>query len=192
MPWEKDWGAVQTSVPPTVKKEDKGGILPWLKDWASEQLGNSPKTTQKRSTIENQGAENTNPLDSVFKSLLQAESGSRHVDENGKLIISGKGAQGITQLMPSTAKKPGFGIEPVKDQSEAEYLRVGKSYLSALHGKYGDWEQALAAYNAGPGNVDKAIGKANRYGGDWKDYLPVKEETIPYINKILGDKSASK
>ena len=46
-------------------------------------------------------------------------------------------------------------------------------------------EKALAAYNAGPGNVMKAEGKADRFGGDWKEYLPRQEETLPYINKIL-------
>ena len=85
---------------------------------------------------------------------------------------------------------PGFGIKPVQDKSEKEYLRVGKEYLSALYGRYRDWEKALAAYNAGMGNVEKAIGKAERYGGDWKEFLPKKKETLPYIEKILRKTNA--
>ena len=127
--------------------------------------------------------------DSLMPLVVQTESGGKHVDENGNLVRSKAGAEGITQLMPSTAKKPGYGIEPVKDKSESEYLRVGKEYLAALLKKFdGDAEKALAAYNHGIGNVSKALGKAERYGGNWKEMLP--EETKNYLNKILGRKNA--
>lgn len=103
-------------------------------------------------------------LETIFTRLLKQESGGRHTDESGNLITSPAGARGITQLMPSTARKPGYGIAPVKDQSEEEYLRVGKEYLTKMYEKFGDWEKALAAYNAGVGNVTKAISKAERFG----------------------------
>ena len=127
-------------------------------------------------------------VDTIFPRLLKQESGGKHVDEKGNLITSPAGAEGITQLMPQTAKKPGYGIAPVRDKSEEEYLRVGKEYLAKMYEKFGDWEKALAAYNAGVGNVTKAIGKAERFGGGWKQYLPRKEETLPYITNILGGK----
>ena len=127
-------------------------------------------------------------IDSIFPKLIQAESLGVHVDEKGVLTKSSRGAEGITQLMPTTAKKPGYGIEPVKDRSESEYLRVGKQYLQKMYDKFGDWEKALAAYNAGVGNVMKAEGKAERFGGDWKEHLPKKKETLPYIQKIMGGK----
>lgn len=128
-------------------------------------------------------------FEQVFEKLIQAESRGKHMDESGKLTTSPAGAQGITQLMPATAKKPGFGIEPVKDTSEAEYKRVGKEYLQALVGEFGgDFEKAVAAYNAGPGNVKKAVEK----GGDkWKDFLPKREETLPYLKRILGEQATS-
>lgn len=126
----------------------------------------------------------TSTFDNVFSNLMQAESQGKHYDEKGNLITSSKGAQGITQLMPATAKDPGYGIDPVKDDSEAEYKRVGKAYLKALLNEFGgDYEKALAAYNAGVGNVKKAITKG---GENWKDNLPKKSETLPYINKIMG------
>lgn len=127
-------------------------------------------------------------VDDVFPKLLQAESGGIHMDAKGKLTLSKAGAEGISQLMPRTAKNPGFGIAPVKDKSEAEYTRVGKEYLSKLYQKFGDWEQALAAYNWGIGNMQKAIGKTERFGGDWKDHLP--KETKDYLGRILGRKDA--
>ena len=184
MPWEKNWGE-QQQVPPQKAKEE-GGILPWLKNWANETFGNAPQTPQNRSTINDQGAGNTNTLDSVFKRLLGAESNSTHRDKNGKLITSPVGAKGISQLMPKTAGDPGYGIKPLQNDTEEEYLRFGKDYLKAMYDKFGDWEQALAGYNAGPGNVDKAIARAKEKGGDWKDYLPKPKETLPYIEKILG------
>ena len=143
---------------------------------------------ENKQPVEPKKAVPEHSIDTIFPSLLQAESGGKHLDDSGKLITSRMGAEGISQLLPSTAKKPGYGIEPVKDKSEGEYLRVGKAYLSKMYEKFGDWEKALAAYNAGVGSVMKAEGKAERFGGDWKEHLPKKEETIPYINKILGRK----
>lgn len=183
LPWETDWSMEgrKESPPDKQPKQQK----PWEVDWSTA----SPKasrTAQKQPTIDSNAQGNTNTLENVFKKLLVAESGSKHKDEAGNLITSKVGAQGISQLMPSTAKKPGYGITPVKDDSEEEYLRVGREYLSAMYNKYQDWEKALAAYNAGTGNVDKAIGKAERYEGDWKEFLPKPKETLPYIEKILG------
>lgn len=124
------------------------------------------------------------PLDGVFERLIQAESRGMHTDAQGRLTTSPVGAQGITQLMPATAKNPGFGIEPVKDQSEGEYRRVGRQYLEALVGEFGgDMEKAVAAYNAGARNVKMAV---KRGGEDWKSFLPKKEESLPYLKRVLG------
>lgn len=183
LPWETDWSTEgrKESPPDKQPKQQK----PWEVDWSTASP-KAPRTVQKQPTIDSNAQGNANTLESVFKKLLVAESGSKHKDEAGNLITSKVGAQGISQLMPSTAKKPGYGITPVKDDSEEEYLRVGREYLSAMYNKYKDWEKALAAYNAGTGNVDKAIGKAERYEGDWKEFLPKPKETLPYIEKILG------
>lgn len=126
-------------------------------------------------------------IDSVFSNLIQAESRGEQFDKSGKILTSKKGAQGITQVMPKTQKDPGYGVTPAKDKSEEEFLRVGKEYLNAMHERFdGDWEKAVAAYNAGPVNVQKAITKAKELGQDWKDHLPKRSETLPYIDKILG------
>lgn len=126
-------------------------------------------------------------FDEVFEKLIQAESRGRHTDDKGNLTTSPVGAQGITQLMPATAKKPGYGIEPVKDTSEAEYKRVGKEYLQALVGEFGgDYEKAVAAYNAGAKNVKRAVEKG---GDNWKEHLPKKSETLPYLQRVLGDEA---
>ena len=102
--------------------------------------------------------------------------------------ISKAGARGVMQLMPGTMKDPGFGVPSIaelraKGLSEEDANRQsGQKYLDAMYRKYGDEATALAAYNWGPGNVDKWLQK----GGDPKK-LPA--ETKKYISNILGGKA---
>jgi soluble lytic murein transglycosylase len=120
--------------------------------------------------------------DSLFDQLLQQESGGRHLDKYGNVITSSKGARGIAQLMPDTARNPGFGIEPVKDDSEAENRRVGRQYFDAMLARYGgDKQKALAAYNGGFAKVDSAVAKG---GDNWLSLMPA--ETRNYVPSILS------
>lgn len=127
----------------------------------------------------------TYKFDTVFNNLISQESGGVH-STSGILTTSPVGAKGLTQVMPKTGVDPGYGVEPLKDQSEKEYKRFGRDYLKAMLTEFdGDYHKALAAYNAGVGSVKKAITKG---GDNWMDFLPKKSETIPYINNILGKK----
>lgn len=121
-------------------------------------------------------------FEQVFDGLVQAESRGKHTDASGGLTTSNVGAKGITQVMPASGKDPGYGVAPLKNDSEAEYLRFGKDLLKAYTKEFGgDIAKGLAAYNYGPGNVKKVIAK---YGEDWKNNLP--KETSNYLKKILG------
>jgi hypothetical protein len=92
------------------------------------------------------------------------------------------GAIGPMQVMPSTAAKPGFGVQPAADGSQEENVRVGIDYLGAMLQRYqGDEEAALIAYNAGPANADKWLQAGRNYA-----VLPKPEETQPYVQKVLG------
>lgn len=85
--------------------------------------------------------------------------------------VSSAGAIGVFQLMPATAA--GLGVNPNDLSSNID---GGVKYLSQLLGQYnGDTSLALAAYNAGPGNVAK-------YGG-----IPPFAETQNYVATILGN-----
>jgi len=86
--------------------------------------------------------------------------------------VSPKGAMGLMQLMPATARQ--FGV--IDAFNPAENIRAGVSYLRQLLDRYDHDEQlALAAYNAGPGAVDK-------YGSK----VPPYKETQNYVLKIAG------
>lgn len=90
--------------------------------------------------------------------------------------VSPRGAVGIAQIMPDTARDPGYGIQPISDRTDPEAsLRFGAQYMRAMLDEYGgDYGLALAAYNAGPGTVNKAGG------------IPPIAETQNYVQSILG------
>lgn len=104
----------------------------------------------------------------LFVRQIQMESG---FNPRAK---SGAGAVGIAQFMPSTAKSMGFtaGVNPLRDLEMAAKLMAG--HLRNNNGRY---DLALAAYNAGQGNV-------NKHGG-----VPPFKETQNYVRNILGNKN---
>lgn len=109
----------------------------------------------------------------LLAAVASAESGF-----NPNATNSRSGASGMFQFMPATAK--GYNIDPYNPTQAAD--AAGKM-LSGLIAKYkGDVSKALAGYNWGGGNVDKAVKK---YGADWLSHAPT--ETKNYIRKILGN-----
>lgn len=186
-PWTVDiqnlWKESPKAADVPMEKPAKENT-PWLANIVNSWFPNAQAPQKKVMPVEEGGDQ----FDRVFNRLIQAESRGKHMTEGGTLTTSPVGAQGITQLMPGTAKDPGYGIEPAKDQSEGEYLRVGRSYFKAMLTNFdGDYEKALAAYNAGSRNVRTAITKATKAGDatKWREHLPKGRETNPYIDKIM-------
>lgn len=99
----------------------------------------------------------------LFLRLVQQESGF-----NPK-ALSHKGAIGLAQLMPDTARL--LRVDPHDPRAN---LDGGARYLRMMHAKFGSWPLALAAYNAGPGAVEK-------HGG-----VPPYRETLGYVKAIWG------
>jgi hypothetical protein len=87
--------------------------------------------------------------------IMGKESGGRRYDKSGNLLTSNKGAQGEMQVMPATARDPGFGIKPAQSDDPNELRRVGDEYASVLLRRYKDPKLAMIAYNMGPGATDK-------------------------------------
>ena len=98
-------------------------------------------------------------------SIAKKESGFRHE------IRSKHGAVGVFQLMPSTANKMGYNPYYL-----SENIKAGLTYYKLMYKMFGSTELALAAYNAGPGNVI-------RYGGQ----IPPYSETKRFVNVIMQD-----
>jgi soluble lytic murein transglycosylase-like protein len=110
-----------------------------------------------------QAARRHNVPESLFLRLVQQESGWR-AD-----AVSHKGAIGLAQLMPGTARL--LGVNP---NDPRQNLEGGARYLAEQYRKFGSWRLALAAYNAGPQAVEK-------YGD-----VPPFKETRNYVKVILG------
>lgn len=125
--------------------------------------GVSVTGTQRWSKEIDNAARRFNVPAGLIRSIMAAESGGNPE------AMSPAGAIGLMQFMPGTARD--MGIDP-RDPRQA--IEGGAKYLRQLFDRYGDWTKAVAAYNAGPGNVDK-------YGG-----VPPFPETQAYVKKVFA------
>ncbi len=119
---------------------------------------NSPHANAARNAARRHGV----PVD-LFMALVKQES---NWNPNA---VSHKGAIGLAQLMPGTAKI--LGVDPRDPQQN---LEGGARYLAQQYAKFRSWRLALAAYNAGPGAVE-------RYNG-----VPPYRETQNYVTTIMS------
>lgn len=95
-------------------------------------------------------------MQDIMEALAIVESGGQHRDDIGALTQSPTGALGKYQILPSTARDPGYGIEPLSGHSEQEHERFAQDYLGKMLEIFdGDLEHAITAYNAGVGNVKR-------------------------------------
>jgi membrane-bound lytic murein transglycosylase D len=96
------------------------------------------------------------------------------------------GAKGLFQLMPETAKSLGLQtFLPDERTNPEKSSRAAARYLRHLHGRFGDWPLALAAYNSGEGRVSRTLAKQNaKTFAEIADNLPA--ETRMYVPKVLA------
>ncbi len=97
--------------------------------------------------------------------VAQTESGMSQWTPAGSVVTSSAGAKGVFQLMPSS-----FPGQDVTDLNTNISLGIG--YLKQLFNQYGNWNQALAAYNWGPTNVNNSSS--------------IPSSVAAYVSKILG------
>jgi hypothetical protein len=135
------------------------------------------------------GVRPSNEDDIFEKGIIGAESRGRQFDREGRPLTSSAGAIGIAQVMPGTApeaaKLAGLEYDPVRYRTDPEYNKaLGKAYFNKQLETFGSEDKAAAAYNAGPGALQKALARAEREGGDYLSYLPA--ETRAYVPKVMG------
>ncbi|MFP4687511.1 MAG: lytic transglycosylase domain-containing protein [bacterium] len=151
------------SLPAKMGKSLREEINSSLPDFARvlEDKKEGRKTASLKQLID--GASRRQGVDSeLIVAVMEAES------DFDPEAVSSKGARGLMQLMPDTAAE--LGVDPDDPQQNIE---GGTRYLGQMISRYGELDKALAAYNAGPGQVDSY------------DEIPPFQETQNYVNKVL-------
>ena len=101
------------------------------------------------------------------------------------------GAAGLWQFMPSTGKLYGLEINSLVDERRdpIRSTEAACRYLKNLYSLFGDWNLAIASYNCGPGNVNKAIRRAGGKRDFWSIYPFLPRETRSYLPIFIAASS---
>ena len=135
---------------------------------ARVQAAPTPENVIKEAIVKHSLEMNVDPA--LALSIAKKESGFRHE------LRSSHGAVGVFQILPSTAKRIGYNPYYLN-----ENIKAGLTYYKMMYKMFGSTELALAAYNAGPGNVKK-------YGGT----IPPYAETRRFVSQIMSDYNKQK
>ena len=128
--------------------------------------------------------------DELLKEELPVELRALPIIESAlnPTAVSRMGAAGLWQFMPSTGKLYGLEVNSLIDERYDPVLatRAACRYLKHMYAVFGDWMLAIASYNCGPGNVNKAIARSGGGKTFWEiyDYLP--RETRGYVPAFIG------
>lgn len=121
-------------------------------------------------------------LPKELKYLAVIESGLKYN------AISWSGAVGPWAFMPAAAKE--YGLKMTKHHDERlDYFKsthAAARLLTDLYARYGDWLLVIAAYNSGPGYVDKAIRKSGGSKDFWALQYFLPNETMNHVKKFIG------
>ncbi|WP_438316320.1 lytic transglycosylase domain-containing protein [Sporosarcina sp. FA9] len=150
---------------PVFHPSSLSDILANVKPSGISNNAHSSNLNSDYTAIIKQAAEKFNLPEKLISAVIKTESNFKNS------VVSRSGAEGLMQLMPGTAKFLGVNdsFDPVQN------ITGGAKYLRQMLNQFGgDMKLALAAYNAGPGNVKK-------HGG-----IPPFKETKEYVQKVLG------
>ncbi|MEO5859240.1 MAG: transglycosylase SLT domain-containing protein [Pyrinomonadaceae bacterium] len=103
------------------------------------------------------------------------------------VAMSNMAASGLWQFIPGTGSRYGLRRTAHVDERNSleEATRASARYLKFLYNRYGNWELAMAGYNCGEGNVDRAVRRAG-VANFWAAYAYLPKETRNYVPNILA------
>jgi membrane-bound lytic murein transglycosylase D len=172
------------AIPTTIPLHFNATVRSWIEMY----------TTRNRA-----GVQRMLGLRDLFFPLIEEELDRRHLPIELKYLaviesalnphaVSPQGATGLWQIMYTTGKGLGMRIDTYVDERRDPYAstRAGLDYLQKLYGIYEDWLLVIAAYNCGPGNVNKAIRKAGGKRGIWEIYAYLPRETRGYVPAFIS------
>ncbi len=104
------------------------------------------------------------------------------------VAVSRAGATGLWQFMLKTGRQYGMEINSLVDERRDPYKSTEAAvlYLKDLYAIYQDWNLAIAAYNCGPGNVNKAIARSGGHRDYWQIYFRLPRETRGYVPAFIA------
>lgn len=104
------------------------------------------------------------------------------------VAVSRQGATGLWQFMLRTGKGYGLEVNSLVDERRDPYksTEAAVEYLKDLYAIYGDWNLVIAAYNCGPGNVNKAIARSGGKRDYWEIYYKLPKETRGYVPAFIA------
>jgi len=104
------------------------------------------------------------------------------------MAVSRARAVGLWQFMKGTGRENKLIINNLVDQRRSllESTKAAAKYLRFLHNMYGDWQLVLAAYNCGPGRVNRAIHRSGGKRDFWEIYRYLPRETRGYVPEYIG------
>ncbi len=107
---------------------------------------------------------------------------------NPGVVNRHSGATGMWQFMYSTGRMYGLTINSIVDERKdpAKATHAAARYLKDLYQIYNDWILVIAAYNCGPGNVNKAIKRSGNKKDYWQIYYRLPRETRGYIPQYIA------
>jgi hypothetical protein len=153
------------------------GIIAAMEGSRTDNAGVGIRSGENKNIKEDTRERGGDMVNRLRAQIMQKESGGKRYDKNGNLLTSSKGALGEMQVMPATARDPGFGIKPAQSDDPNELRRVGDEYANVLLNRYRDPKLAMIAYNMGPGATDKWLASG-------ADIRKLPKETQGYIRGV--------
>jgi membrane-bound lytic murein transglycosylase D len=123
---------------------------------------------------------NDMPLELKFLPIIESALNPR--------ALSRVGASGLWQFMYYTGKRYDLSVTSYVDERRdpVKASKAAALFLRELYNIYGDWHLAIAAYNCGPGNVNRAIARSGGQRDFWKIYYHLPRETRGYVPAFIA------